>query len=196
MTMTRSEAGRLGYLKSKDVIQKKFEERKQEYLKNPKLCKYCSCPLSYYDKKIKKAFCNSSCAAFFNKNRKQKNYNTCANCSSQIEKPNKYCSSECQYNYKTNIKIKNKSFKTDAALKRYLKKTRPHMCESCQNTDWMGQSIPLQMDHIDGNSENQDLSNLRLLCPNCHAQTPTFGAKNRGNGRHLRRQRYREGKSF
>lgn len=43
----------------------------------------------------------------------------------------------------------------------------------------MGQPIPLELDHIDGNHQNNALQNLRLLCPNCHALTPTFRDKNK-----------------
>jgi 5-methylcytosine-specific restriction endonuclease McrA len=54
----------------------------------------------------------------------------------------------------------------------------------------------LQLEHKDGNSENNKPENLCLLCPNCHSQTPTYGAKNKGNGRHYRRIRYAQGKSY
>lgn len=47
-----------------------------------------------------------------------------------------------------------------------------------------------------GRSDNNILENLRLVCPNCHALTPTYKGKNNGNGRARRRQRYREGKSY
>ena len=50
--------------------------------------------------------------------------------------------------------------------------------------------------HIDGNSDNNALVNLRLVCGNCDMQLPTYKSKNRGNGRHNRRKRYSEGKSF
>lgn len=53
------------------------------------------------------------------------------------------------------------------------------ICTKCKNTEWCGQPIPLQLDHIDGNSNNNNLSNLRLLCPNCHAQTDTYCGKNK-----------------
>lgn len=49
-----------------------------------------------------------------------------------------------------------------------------HKCCNCTNTDWMGLPIPLELEHIDGNSENNTLANLKMLCPNCHAQTPTY----------------------
>jgi HNH endonuclease len=43
---------------------------------------------------------------------------------------------------------------------------------------------PLQIDHIDGNWQNNAPHNLRLICPNCHALTETFGSLNKtGNGR-------------
>lgn len=50
-------------------------------------------------------------------------------------------------------------------------------CEICGLDSWMGDKIPLDLDHIDGNHENNALINLRILCKNCHGQTPTFGAK-------------------
>ena len=53
-----------------------------------------------------------------------------------------------------------------------------HECHSCHNTKWMGEIIPLELDHIDGNHENNNLHNLKLLCPNCHALTPTYRGKN------------------
>ena len=51
-------------------------------------------------------------------------------------------------------------------------------CEWCKNEKWNGSPIPLEVDHIDGNHVNNELSNLRILCPNCHAQTETYKGKN------------------
>ena len=56
-------------------------------------------------------------------------------------------------------------------------------CEICSGTEWMGKPIPLELDHIDGNHHNNDLSNLRVICPNCHAQTDTNSGKNKGKMR-------------
>lgn len=47
-------------------------------------------------------------------------------------------------------------------------------CTKCLIKDWNGIRLVLQLDHIDGDRLNNVLSNLRLLCPNCHSQTPTF----------------------
>lgn len=55
---------------------------------------------------------------------------------------------------------------------------KEHKCEHCNNSLWNGKEIPLELNHIDGISNNHFLSNLELLCPNCHAQTPTYKARN------------------
>lgn len=56
-----------------------------------------------------------------------------------------------------------------------IKKDR---CEECgQLPEWNGKHLVLQLDHIDGNHNNWKLENLRILCPNCHTQTPTHSGK-------------------
>ena len=54
-------------------------------------------------------------------------------------------------------------------------------CEMCGNTEWLGQPIPLELDHVSGDKSDNRLENLRLLCPNCHALTPTYRGKNIGS---------------
>jgi hypothetical protein len=53
-------------------------------------------------------------------------------------------------------------------------------CSSCDTTTWLGAPVPLQLDHVDGDPTNNELGNLRLLCPNCHALTETWCGRNRG----------------
>ncbi len=67
--------------------------------------------------------------------------------------------------------------------------------ESCVDCGWNEKNpitgkIPLEVDHIDGNAENNKEDNLRLLCPNCHSLTPFFKNLNRGKGRKWRMDKY------
>lgn len=53
-----------------------------------------------------------------------------------------------------------------------------HRCNRCKNTTWNGQPIAIELEHINGDHFDNTLSNLELLCPNCHAQTSTYKGKN------------------
>tara|TARA_Y100000310_G_scaffold114205_1_gene112718 strand:- start:13266 stop:13643 length:378 start_codon:yes stop_codon:yes gene_type:complete len=55
-------------------------------------------------------------------------------------------------------------------------------CAICERNFWIGETIPLQLDHINGNNDDNSLENLRLLCPNCHAQTPQYRLKDEFKG--------------
>jgi 5-methylcytosine-specific restriction endonuclease McrA len=51
-------------------------------------------------------------------------------------------------------------------------------CYECGTVSWMDKPLTLQMDHINGIPSDNRIENLRLLCPNCHSQTPTFAGRN------------------
>ena len=55
---------------------------------------------------------------------------------------------------------------------------RGHKCECCENSEWNNCPIPLEVHHKDGDKLNNELDNLELLCPNCHAQTENWRGKN------------------
>lgn len=58
-----------------------------------------------------------------------------------------------------------------------------YVCQICGLTScWNNQNLALELDHIDGNPYNNNIDNLRFLCPNCHSQTPTSKGKKRKRG--------------
>lgn len=77
----------------------------------------------------------------------------------------------------------NSSITNNTLKKRLLKENLiEYKCSGCGLEDyWNGNPITLQLDHINGINNDNRLENLRLLCPNCHSQTSTFGHKNIGN---------------
>lgn len=62
--------------------------------------------------------------------------------------------------------------------KRFIEMVK-YECAICNVGSWNNAPLSLQLDHIDGDNKNNLMSNLRLLCPNCHSQTETFGSKNK-----------------
>lgn len=211
--MNRSEAGKLGYLKSKQTIEAKAMAFKEKYLNNPKFCKHCDKSLPYNKRHNK--FCDNSCAASFLNTLRvcPSNYvsgdwaiisHNCLFCSKQFEAKRKqvFCSHKCSKDYewkKRRDSIINNGFVTQnhkETAKRFLYEELGKKCSICGIDKWLDNELVLILDHIDGNSNNWNLDNLRLLCPNCDSQTPTYKGRNLGKGRHIRRQRYKEGKSY
>jgi hypothetical protein len=73
---------------------------------------------------------------------------------------------------------KHPTYSSDKLKKRLIKEFGwDHSCHECLLSTWNNQPIPLELEHVDGNSYNHLNSNLRFLCPNCHAQTATYRNK-------------------
>lgn len=54
-----------------------------------------------------------------------------------------------------------------------------HCCNKCGLSEWLGVTLSLEVDHIDGNNQNNNRENLEGLCPNCHSITPTWRGRNK-----------------
>jgi hypothetical protein len=120
----------------------------------------------------------------------------CLNCKKECKRPGCiYCSNKCQKELERLNLIQ--SGKADIrTIRRYLIKISGNKCKICGLTEWNDQLIPLVTDHKDGNSDNNKIENMRLVCCNCDALLPTYKGRNKGNGRHNRRIRYSQGKSY
>lgn len=59
-----------------------------------------------------------------------------------------------------------------------LSHLRGWKCEQCLNETWLGQKIPLEVHHKDGNNQNNEMDNLIMLCPNCHALIDNWRGRN------------------
>jgi predicted Zn-ribbon and HTH transcriptional regulator len=201
--MDRSEAGQRGYEKTRQQLKahraKQSQEAQQRYVENPKYCAECG-QLFPYEKRYNK-FCNQSCAASYNNRgvtRHSKGSKVCA-CGKPKKTQNQYCA-ECIEKRVYNHRVYDlKDANNDKIRKRILLENRPHQCEVCGLSEWRNQPIPLEMDHIDGNADHNEEENLRLICPNCHAQTETYKGANAGRNssrQKMRRKRYAKGQTY
>lgn len=206
----------LGY-KQKDYNKTIFYEKNN--------CEVCSKEFESL-KSENRRFCSKSCSATHNNKGVVRNYEdgfysllkpnnnlegceiekrifNCSFCNKEITKNirrnRKFCSNGCSNNYKKEKKdkqIENGEISYHKTLKRYLLERREYKCEICEISVWMNNSVPLILDHINGDTYDNLPANLRLICPNCDAQTDTYKGKNKGKGRYERMKRYYENKSY
>ena len=67
--------------------------------------------------------------------------------------------------------------------KKVILREQNNKCLLCGISSWQDNPLTLQLDHIDGNNQNNERNNLRCICPNCHSQTKTYCGKNRSGAR-------------
>ena len=119
-----------------------------------------------------------------------KTYNCiCCNKISQSRhgKRNKFCSIFCQHEQGRKDlfqRLQEGQVKAErSTLRKLLIWKFGLKCFECGLSEWRGNPIPLELDHIDGNATNNTATNLRNVCPNCHAITPSWKGRNKGKGR-------------
>jgi len=139
----------------------------------------------------------------FNKKEKKKCH--CLNCGKELESRNKkYCDIHCQQEYQYKewvIRWKNGEesglkgeYGISNYLKHYLLEKFNYRCSKCGwgEENPYTHTLPLEVEHIDGNYLNNNENNLTILCPNCHSLTPTYKGANKGFGRKDRLKYYSE----
>ena len=139
---------------------------------NPRLCKMCNVIIPWKQNGTHKwtSFCSQSCNATYN------NYIF-------IKKGNLKGAMFNRGIEETLERFERGEIFRSITIRKILIRLNGHACSRCNRTEWMGQPIPLELDHKDGNSKNNMPVNLRLLCATCHAQMPTSRGQNRGKGR-------------
>lgn len=93
---------------------------------------------------------------------------------------NKGKSANAKYDL-SEILVENSTYANISRLKQRLVKEErlEYKCAVCGLTEWLGQPITLQLDHINGINNDHRIENLRFLCPNCHSLTDTYAGKNK-----------------
>jgi len=131
----------------------------------------------------------------------------CLGCGSELTKRSQkvYCSLRCQHS-STRARRTAEWLTTGTAsigakavhyVRQHILDEQDGCCATCGIVDeWNGLPLVLVLDHIDGDASNNSRANLRMVCPSCDSQLPTFKSRNRGNGRHFRRERYANGQSY
>ena len=138
-------------------------------------------------------FCSRSCGVSYNnriKPKRQKQTKICSFCEKEYParfKNRKYCSRKCHNDSKIHKILVtgsfNSSWNNNRSIRNYLIQTYGNNCMICNQSgnNWNGKPITLVVDHIDGKADNWSVSNIRLVCPNCDSQLPTFKGRNVGN---------------
>jgi hypothetical protein len=165
-----------------------------------KPCLYCGIDTSNLK------FCSSRCAALVNvRARPAADLGKCLQCTAPLKRRRRpYCSLACHQDGLAERRIRRwlatglpGQHTLTGAVREWIMMEQDGFCAICGLAPtWNGATLVFVLDHIDGDGGNHVRDNVRMICPNCDSQLPTFKARNRGNGRHYRRERYRAGLSY
>jgi hypothetical protein len=154
------------------------------------VCQQCGCDTP------NPAYCSRSCAAIVNNRKHPKRKAVrpqCSHCGAGLlHKDRKFCDNKCQQEFyylkriadwhAGNASAFNKNGLTTQWLRRWLVERYGEECWLCgwDTVHCLSGRVPLEVDHINGNHDDDTPTNLRLICPNCHSLTPTYKGHNRG----------------
>jgi predicted nucleic acid-binding Zn ribbon protein len=172
------------------------EKIRSEYYANPEYCQVCEGVIPF--EKKNNPNCSMSCAATARNKGVRRHGNpgevtNCLVCGNKTKPGKKYCSQSCSgSSNKFDIDAwlrgeitGNTALGCSGAIKKWLLNQCNHRCPKC---GWgevhpVTGEIPLEVNHIDGDSTNNSPENLEVLCPNCHSLTPNYRALNKKSSR-------------
>lgn len=172
---------------------------RESYARQPKHCAHCGAVLPFEQRWY--TYCSRSCAITVNNRGVQRNAapQTFCPCGQPKKQANTYCAACIAQRVYDPPSKSLESLDAPISRRKLLIRERSHQCEGCGLADWMGQIIPLELHHLDGDADHNTRDNLQLLCPNCHAQTDHYkGAVKgkQGTRQRRRRQRYADGQTW
>lgn len=162
-----------------------------------RFCEICGKKLEGHQRK----YCSISCRNR-NKYLTEGQDTVCQECGKTFksrDKNRKFCSNECSSKHRNEEYLKkwrngelslNPNIALPKAIRNFLLEKAHYKCEECgfEGYNKATNNTILQIHHVDGNSGNNSINNLKVLCPNCHAMTENYMALNKGKS--SRKERY------
>ena len=190
-------------------------KNKQKRIKDENIrCKQCNILICSVDRN-RRSFCSHSCSAtYINSKRTEGRRNfKCLNCDLEIDSKykRKFCSTSCDKQYKLKQHENRKHLIFEAIengeeltyslqtiqswFKKYLIEKYGNECMICgwKEVNQFTGRVPIEIDHIDGDCDNNCLDNFQLVCPNCHSLTKHYKGGNstyRDKGKQSSRYKY------
>ena len=185
-----------------DRYKEECARKRSLYAESPVSCGRCGVPLSF--ERRKKKYCGRTCAAIVNNTGRVRHgvamssrISPCKRCGVGTSNRGQFCGRVCFERFRwechlamiaaTGVVPGISEANRSIIAKRFLEETLGRSCSICRLTEWTGKDVPLILDHVDGDSGNWKVDNLRFVCANCDMQLPTYKARNKGRGREWRR---------